>query len=518
MILGPKRDDEMSYLAGIDAGTTGTKVTIYDEGGTKIDSSYCEYTLSSPEQYWVELNPEIWWKAVCRCFQQIFHRAKVSSLDIKAIGVSSTNALILLDDNGKPVRPAIMQLDQRAGNTLDDIVQGLGEEYVERITKNRIACGAFWGPTLLWLKQNRFQDLKNTRYFMTPHSYINYELTGVYAIDPSRASTTMLYDVNSGTWDEKLCQYFGVDSTLLPPIYPSTQIIGKLTGEAAVLTGLAQETPVVSGCMDSLAGHFGTGATGASASLILGSVGRICFNTAQTDSRFMNTVNSVDSCLFSMTPTNSTGISYKWIRELLFEEETAKQKDIYRHMDNMAGESPVGAKGLIYHPYISGERSPIWNPKATGSFFGITTEHKREDFIRAVLEGVGYSLAHNYKIIRENRGGAFSVLHASGGGAQSDIWLQLLADILGCPIKVPSNSDSETLGAAILAGISINTYKDIQDGIAKTVSYRSYYEPDNKSHKTYQEYLKMYLEIYEANKNLHKNLRALRKRNKESLI
>ncbi|WP_075618860.1 xylulokinase [Paenisporosarcina indica] len=500
----------MRYLAGIDVGTTGTKVTIYDETGNIMDSGYSEYALSKPQQYWVELNPFVWWDAVCQSFRDIFRRGTVSSCDIKAIGVSSTNALVLLNESGHPVMPAIMQLDQRASSLVDDIKRDIGEDYVLEKTKNRIASGAFWGPTILWLKLNHENDLNRVSRFMTPHSFINFKLTNSYSIDHSRASTTMLYDVDSKSWDPKLCTYFGIEKNLLPPIQKPVDIIGSVTKDAAKLTGLEVGTPVIAGCMDSLAGHIGLGSTQSTASLILGSVGRICFNSLETDNRFMNVTNSVQSSMFSMTPTNSTGISYKWIKELLFDESTCKQSKIYQQMDDMASKSSIGARGLIYHPYISGERSPIWNPKATGSFFGMTTEHKKEDFIRAVLEGVGYSLAHNYKIMKEELGVEFQCLHASGGGAKSDIWLQTLSDILGVSIKVPHNSDSETLGVAILAGISIGLYADDADGINQIVSFKKLYKPNCKNHEIYQEYLNMYISIYEKNKNLYDVIRNIR--------
>jgi xylulokinase len=499
----------MVCLAGIDVGTTGTKVTIYDENGKKLDSGYSEYSLSYPNPYWVEIDPAIWWKAVCDSFQEIFRRKLVLPVDIKGIGVSSTNALVLLSNDGTTVRPAIMQLDQRAADLIERIHCDIGEEYISTITKNRLASGAYWGPVLLWLKLKRVQELKRTSRFLTPQSFINYKLTNEYTIDHSRANTTMLYAAEQGVWDPKLCSYFGVNIELLPPIFHPGQITGTITSEAALKTGLLTGTPVITGCMDSMAGHIGIGATGQSASLILGSVGRICFNTKQCDERFMNVRNSIQSSMFSMTPTNGTGISYKWIKNLLFDPATIDPATIYQKMDKLAGESPVGAKGLIYHPYLSGERSPIWDPKASGSFFGLKTVHKREDIIRSVLEGVGYSLAHNYKIIKEEMGLEFDYFHASGGGAKSDTWLQLLADILGVPIKTPVITDSETLGIAIITGATIGVYSTIDEGIQAAVKFKEKYVPDKKNNKKYQDYLKAYIQIYENNKNLYKQFSEL---------
>jgi xylulokinase len=499
----------MVCLAGIDVGTTGTKVTIYDESGTKLDSGYSEYSLSHPNLYWVELDPIIWWKAVCHSFQEIFSRKLVLPEDIKGIGVSSTNALVLLNNAGKPVMPAIMQLDQRASNLIEKIKSDIGEEYIGKVTKNRLASGAYWGPTLLWLKLERDQELNSVSHFLTPQSFITYKLTNEYTIDDSRASTTMLYDVDQGKWDQKLCSYFGVDISLLPSIFNPSQIAGNISKEASRKTGLLEGTPVIVGCMDSLAGHIGIGATGASASLILGSVGRICFNTTQCDRRFMNVKNSIQSSMFSMTPTNGTGISYKWIKDILFDQSLNDQTNIYQYMDKLGGESPVGAKGLIYHPYISGERSPIWDPKATGSFFGLKTVHKREDIIRSVLEGVGYSIAHNYKLIKEELGFEFDFIHASGGGAKSETWLQILSNILGVPIKTPVNADSETLGIAILTGAAIGVYSTIDEGIQTTVKFKEQFTPNKDTTKRYQDYLNAYIQIYEYNKNFYKQFSEL---------
>lgn len=499
----------MVSLVGIDIGTTGTKVTIYNEDGLKIDSAYCEYSLTYPKPYWVEFEPTIWFNAVSHLFKEIFSRNKVSPEEIRGVGVSSTNALVLMNNKGIPVRPAIMQLDQRSSYLVEQIKGDLGEGYINDITQNRLASGAYWGPTLLWLKLQRELELQSVKRFLTPHSYIIYKLTNEYCIDHSRASTTMLYDANMGKWDQKLCSYFGVEMELLPTIYNPVDIIGEISKEASFKTGLNEGTPVIAGCMDSLAGHIGIGAKDNTASLILGSVGRICYNTNKCDLRFMNIKNTIQSSMFSMTPTNSTGISYKWVKSLLF-DDTSNQSEIYKMMDELGRKSSIGANGLIYHPYISGERSPIWDPLATGSFSGITVEHKREDMIRSVLEGVGYSLAHNYKIIKEELGYKFECIHASGGGAKSNTWLQILADILQVPIKVPSNSDSETLGMAILVGAAIGVYQSVDEGMERTVKFKEQYEPNGSNSRIYQDYLELYIEIYENNKNLYKKLRNIK--------
>ena len=498
----------MVCLAGIDVGTTGTKVTIYNEEGTKIDSSYTEYSLSSPQPHWVEIDPNIWWRAVCNSFKEIFSRKLVMSEDIKGISISSTNGLVLLNNTGIPIRPAIMQLDQRAAQYIEKIKMDLGEGTVEQITKNRVASGAFWGPTLLWLLQEEKIAYRTATYFLTPHSYIVYKLTGAYTIDHSRASTTMLYNPESGTWDSDLCSYFDMKINVLPSIHESTDIVGDISNEAAKLTGLKKGTAVTAGCMDSVSGHIGIGTVDKSASLILGSVGRICFHTQQLDLRFMN-VRTLGAKMFSMTPTNAAGISYKWLKDLLFEDN--HNKNTYKIMDQIGERSPVGAKGLIYHPYLAGERSPIWNPIATGSFFGLTKEHKKEDLIRSVLEGVGYSIAHNYKMIKEDLRHNFECFHASGGGAKSKTWLQILSHILGVPVKVPINSDSETLGNAILAGVAVGVYSSVEEGITRTVKFKETFYPDLNKFELYQRFLELYIEMYDKNKSMYEKIQNLKK-------
>jgi len=489
-----------NLLAGIDIGTTGLKVSFYTEHGLMVDRSYREYALSLPQDAYVEFDPHLWWSHVCDALQEIFSRGKVKAEKVKGIGITCTNALIIMDAEQQILRPAIMQLDQRATTQVHQLIEQLGHEWIFHKTGNRIASGAFWGPTLLWLKQHEPLTFDRIRYYLVPTSFLGFCLTGVYSIDHSRASSTMLYNIYDRRWDNELCQLFSIQPKFLPSIYSSSEVIGFVHAEAAMRTGLQPGTPVIAGAMDTIGAWVGLGVEPGSGALIMGTVGRICVENEHLDLRFMNTVQDAASPTISMTPVNSAGISMKWLKRVLFSDHPVN--GIYEVMDRMAEPIQRGAEGLMYVPYLTGERSPIWDPQANGSFLGLQLKHQKAHFIRAVLEGVGFALAHNDGILKEECGINPSYLYAGGGGARSRLWMQIISDILGKRLLIPGELETETKGAAMLAGVGVGLFSDLASLRKKWVRMEMQIIPEPDAHSFYLKALPIFKEYYINNKEL----------------
>jgi xylulokinase len=498
-----------SILMGIDVGTTGLKIGCYSIGGQLVDRAYREYSLSFLRPGWVEMDPETWWDACCEALHEIFSRGRVHPLDVAGIGITCTNSLVLMDNDKRVVRPAIMQLDQRAAATAEKLKQELGEESVFQRTGNRISSGAFWGPALGWLKEHEPQVLKQSRYYLVPTSFLVLKLADVYCIDHSRATSTMLYDIHRKTWDRELCHAFSIPLDDLPPIFRSSDPVGSVSSKGALATGLMEGTPIIAGAMDTIGALVGLGSGSTSGALIMGTVGRICIETDHLDDRFMNTVNADATRKICMTPINSAGVSYKWLKNLIFEAEI-QGKNLYEFMDQIAEGVKPGAEGVLFLPYLSGERSPIWDPHACGSFLGLKLHHTKAHLIRAVLEGVGFALAHNYEILNRDCGIDLQILCAGGGGAASCLWMQIVSDILGKPMCIPEELEAETKGAAFLVGLGNGLIRpDDATVIQEWAKFARRIQPDPQTHAFYQQILPIYKEFYDQNKSLFSRLQQV---------
>jgi xylulokinase len=499
-----------SLLAGIDVGTTGIKVALYTADGRLVDRAYREYSLSFPQNGWVEIHPDIWWQELCDCMKEIRERGQADLKEVAGIGITCTNSLVLLDAGKHILMPAIMQLDQRSVSQAEAIKDQYSEEWVFQKTGNRVSSGAFWGPALQWTRENRPALYKEARFFLAPTSFIVLRLTGIYSIDHSRASTSMLYNIHEKDWDAELCKVFGLAADILPPIYKSHEIVGVVDEKGESATGFLAGTPVIAGAMDTVGALVGMGAGADNGALIMGSVGRLCIESDQLDIRFMNTVNYDASRNLIVTPVNCAGVSYKWARNLFFSDDQG-QTNTYEKMNQMASAVAPGSEGLLYLPYLTGERSPIWDPHATGSFVGMTLKHGREHFIRAVLEGVGLALAHNYEILRSELNIDPPYVVAGGGGAYSRVWMQIISDMLGKRIHIPEELETETMGAAILTGLGLGVFSGLSDVCGSWVRISDSVVPRMDVHAVYRELLSQFKEISIRNRDILKKIENTKK-------
>jgi xylulokinase len=483
-----------NLLVGIDVGTTGLKVAFYSAGGVLVDRAYREYSLSFPQKGWVEINPEVWWEQLRDCMEEIFSRGQINLSEIAGIGITCTNSLVVLDAQRNTLMPAIMQLDQRAVPQAEKLKEKYGQDWVFQKTGNRISSGANWGPALQWTRENKVSVYEQAKYLLVPTSYLILRLTGVYSIDHSRATTTMLYNIRQRDWDPELCEAFGLSGSILPQIYKSHEIVGVVdeAGERGI--GFLAGTPVIAGAMDSIGALIGLGAGSETGALVMGSVGRICIESSHLDKRFMNTVNYDATNSLIITPVNNAGISYKWAKNLFFDDSSG-YSNIYQTMDQMADTVSPGSEGLLYIPYLTGERSPIWDSRATGSFMGMTIKHTREHFIRAVLEGVGLAIAHNFEILQHELNLDPPFLIAGGGGSSSRIWIQIVSDMLGKPLHITEQLETETMGAAMLAGIGIGLFSDLSVMQKSWIRVSEKVVPRMEVHEMYKDLLVLYKEL-----------------------
>ena len=490
-----------SYLLGIDIGGTGSKAGVFSLDGKLVGSGYGEYQMINTLPGQAEHDAESWWQATIRAIRSALR--EVSADDILAVGVGCTNGLIAVDSRGRPLRSAIMLWDQRALPEVERIRQTLNPDQVFKVTGNPVAPGAYSLPTILWLKHHEPETFHKTHKLMVPGGYLVARLTGEFTIDYSRACTTLLFDICKMKWHEPFLEALNIPVAKLPTPLPSQEIAGKVTAAAADLTGLKPGTPVTAGCMDTIGASIGSGVMQpGDCFVIMGTAARVSspLGEPRFDSRFMNCTHVLSQRWLSIGAINGVGSSLRWVRDTFGQTEQASAaatgQDVYDLLTAQADRSPPGSKGLLFLPYISGERTPIWNPYARGVFFGITLGHNRNDFLRSVLEGPAFAIRHVIEILETDGGLDIRELRIGGAAAASRVWNQIIADVLGKQVVSLTQSHTEVLGAAVLAGISIGAYSDFMTAVEKTVVPGISFLPNSKAHDAYNRLFPMYKQLY----------------------
>ena len=478
-------------LAGVDIGSTGLKVSIFKENGGRIAYAYREYALEYLGNDQVVIDPELWWHSFLSCIKELSSQNVLSG--ITALGVSHANAMVLADENCTPVYKAIMQLDKRGAGEIRTIEKDIGSDKVLEITGNAIREGYTWGPTLKWFQKNEPEIYSKARTVFNPSSYLVMKLTGAYCMDHTRACTTSLYDMKKGKWAEDLCRYFGIDPGNMPPLCKSDEIVGTVSGEAAD-AGLPKGALVIAGAMDTIAAMIGLTSGLNNNALIMGSVGRFALIPDHADARFLNTVTFDQRAIVSMTPVNNAGTALRWGRNLLYSERS-DEDNRYAKMDALASQIPQGSEGLLFLPFLNGTSCPDWDSSVRGGFLNIEAYHGPGHFCRAIMEGVSYTLARNYFILRDEIGIKEGPIYCGGGGARSMLWMQIVADLIDCELYIPQNLETETMGCAMLAGLSAGEIgpKDL----ALWNSIKQTLQPDKDHSELYRTELSKFLAAIE---------------------
>ena len=431
-------------LLGIDIGSTGMKAALYTQEGRLIQTAYQEYAIRYGSDGEATINLSVWSRAFQDCLQELSQNHRLDN--VSSIGISGANAMILTDDRLNPIFPVIMQLDKRGHVMVDTIASELGDEYLFQKTGNRNAPGYQWGPTLKYLQCYQADPFAKVRMIFHPTSYFVMYLTGTYCMDRTRASTTLLYNAETGDWDPVLWEYFGLAEVAQPVLTDCMQFIGYTRPGLCIPAGI----PVASGGIDTICAMLGLTGGQEADCLILGSVGRFAVRVLNWDKHFLNTVSWNGQHKISMTPVNNAGTALKWLKQILF-----SQKELgYSEIVELAASIPPGSDGLCFLPYLNGSSCPHWNDSIRGAFLGLESYHTPAHMVRAVLEGVSLSLEENQAVLLQCGCTRNTPLYVGGGGVKSDSWCQIISDILGRELLRPMQTETETMGAAMLGGLA----------------------------------------------------------------
>lgn len=499
-------------LLGIDIGTSSCKVAVFKEDGSVVAQATGNYKVYYPQKGWAEQNPNEWWEVVCKTTKTMLKESSIDAADIAGIGIDGQSwSAIALDKEGQVLCNTPIWMDTRASEICEEIKTQINEDEIFDVCGNPVQA-AYTLPKILWYKKHTPDIYSKIDKIIQSNSFIAYKLTGKITQDKSQGYGLQCFNMHTGTWDETLCQKLGIDRNMLPDIYECHEVIGCITKKAAEETGLIQGIPVVAGGLDAACGTLGAGVIYNGQTQEQGGQAggmSICIDKYSADKRLILSYHVVPNTWLLQGGTVGGGGVVKWFEEQFGEAERNAAKlngtHSFEEMSREADSIAAGSEGLVFLPYMAGERSPIWDTQAKGVYFGLDFSKTRAHMIRASFEGVAYSLRHNLEVA-ENTGACINELHAMGGAANSHVWTQIKADVTGKKIAVPASDTATTLGAAILAGVGVGIYKDFDEAVQKTVQIKRIHEPDMKKHSEYQKYFDIYLELYDNLKDTMKKL------------
>lgn len=496
----------MAYVIGVDCGTSGTKTVLFDEKGKVIASHTIEYPMYQPKNGYAEQDPADWANAMLDTVKAVMAKSGVSANDVVGVGISGQmHGLVMLDGDGNVLRKSIIWCDQRTEAEVEQMNRLIGREKLIEITANPALTG-WTAAKILWVKNNEPEIYEKCRHILLPKDYLRYILTGEFATEVSDASGMQLLDVPNRCWSKEICDALGIDMSMLAKVYESCEVTGELTAKAAALTGLKAGTIVVGGAGDNAAASIGTGvAEDGKAFTTIGTSGVVFAHTSDIaidpKGRVHTCCAAVPNTWHVMGVTQGAGLSLKWFRDNFCEaeKETAKYMgvDEYYLMDKEAMTVPVGAERLLYLPYLMGERTPHLDPNARGMFFGLSAMHTKKHMLRAVLEGVSYSLRDCVEVFREMNINVSDMM-ACGGGGSSPLWRSMLADLYNCPVKTVASKEGPALGVALLALTGAGVYSSVPEACSAVVSVDKTQQPDEANVPIYESYYQLYREIYPA--------------------
>ncbi len=494
----------MAYLIGIDIGTSGTKTVLFHENGDVLASHTVEYPLYQPQNGYAEQDPADWWQATLTSLTAVVKKSGVKKEDVKGIGLSGQmHGLVMLDKDSNVLRRSIIWCDQRTGKECEEITARVGAERLVEITANPALTG-FTASKILWVRNNEPEIYAKCAHILLPKDYIRYMLTGELATEVSDASGMQLLDVPGRCWSDEVLEKLDIDKALLARVYESPEVTGKLTRKVAELTGLTTDVIVVGGAGDNAAAAVGTGVVrDGRAFTTIGTSGVVFAHTSDLaidpQGRVHTFCCAVPGAWHVMGVTQAAGLSLKWFRDNFCraEMDTAAMMgvDPYYLMDKEADTVPIGANRLLYLPYLMGERTPHLDPNARGMFFGLSAIHTKKDMLRAVMEGVSYSLMDCLSVFGEMGISAEEML-ACGGGGSSPLWRKMLADLYGCTVKTIASKEGPALGVALLAGVGAGIYSSVPEACDAVIRTDKATDCDPENHRRYQEYYQLYTEIY----------------------
>jgi xylulokinase len=490
----------MDYFLGIDTSTTSSKALLIDAGGQVIAVETSPHTLQTPKPLWSEQNPSEWWEAVSASIKSVLKKAGISGERVAAVGLTGQmHGLVLLDEAGNVLRPAILWNDQRTQSQCDEIHRRIGREKFIQITGN-VALTGFTAPKILWVKENEPEVFAKARHVLLPKDYIRYKLTGEYAMDKADGAGTVLFDLKSRTWSDEVLRALEIDPAWMPRTFEGPEFTGRVSEEAASMTGLKAGTPVAAGGGDQAAQAVGVGAVEPGiVGLTVGTSGVVFATTPsaliEPDGRLHAFCHAVPGMWHFMGVMLSAAGSLQWYRDTLAPEMS------FDGLLKEAESVPAGCEGLQFLPYLSGERTPHPDPFARGAFIGLTLRHGRGHMTRAVLEGVAFGLKDSFTLIQSAGLGAITQVRASGGGTKGALWRQILASALEAELVTVNTSEGAAFGAALLAGVGAKAWPDVPSACKATVKITGRTLPDAIQVSAYHKAYPIYQELYPALKS-----------------
>ncbi len=494
-----------TYLIGIDVGTTGSKAVLVEPDGAVKASATTEYPMFTPQPLWAEQNPADWWTATVASIKRLLAEGGVKPQEIAGVGLTGQmHGLVLLDAQGEVLRPCIMWNDQRTAAQCAAITKKVGRKNVLRLTGNPVLPG-FTAPKIVWVRENEPQVYARAAKVLLPKDYVRYRLTGGFFGEVSDASGTSLFDVGRRRWSDEMLKALDIPREWLPEVTESPEVSARVNAEAARETGLLEGTPVVGGGGDQAAQAVGTGIVAEGiVSATLGTSG-VVFAASETyrvepKGLLHAFCHAVPGMWHLMGVMLSAAGSFRWYRDTLGEIEKAKAqetgRDAYDLLDEGAATAPPGCEGLIFLPYLTGERTPYPDPNARGVFFGLTLRHGKAHMTRAVLEGVSYGLRDSLELMRA-LGLEIRQVRASGGGARSALWRQILADVFATEIVTVNVTEGAAYGAALLAGVGAGVYDSVPAACERAIRVTGRTSP-GPAVPIYADYYPHYRALYPA--------------------
>lgn len=496
------------YLLGIDVGTSACKIAVFDRNGTVLETATGEYEVYYPQTGWAEQDPDEWWRVICSTMKYIFSKSQIKPEEIAGIGIDGQSwSAIAVDKEGSVLTNTPIWMDTRADDICRELSEKVGEQRIFEVAGNSLQP-SYSTAKIIWYQRNMPQVYENIYKVLQSNSYIAYRLTGQMTQDLSQGYGFHCFDMHTGTWDQAMCEALGIPAHILPDIHPCHEVIGAVTKTAAAQSGLAEGTPVVAGGLDAACGTLGAGVIHAGETQEQGGQAggmSICIDSYKADPRLILSCHVVPGKWLLQGGTTGGGGAMRWLEKEFgaFEREEGRRtgKSSLDLFNEEAGNVAPGSDGLIFLPYMAGERSPLWNPYAKGVYYGMDFGKTKGHFIRAVMEGVAMSLRHNLEVAAE-AGASVDVLRAMGGSANSLLWTQIKSDVTGKPVIVPSSDTATTLGAAILAGVGVGIYEDFEEAVKLTVENKRYHVPNQADRNIYDRNYRKYLSLYEHLKDM----------------
>ena len=495
----------MAYTLGIDVSTTGVKALLVDEQGDVVGTATTPLSLSTPRHLWSEQDPADWWQGTVNSIQQVLRDCGASGEDVVAVGLTGQmHGLTLLDGDGQVLRPAILWNDQRTGPQCDEIRRRLGKRRLIELTGNDALAG-FTAPKVLWVREHEPEVFARAKHILLPKDYVRFKLTGDYATDKAGAAGTILLDIKTRTWSAEVLKALEIPAAWLPPTHEGSEVTGSISDQTAELTGLKAGTPVVGGGGDQAAQAVGVGVVRpGTVALTLGTSGVVFATTSEPfvepEGRLHAFCHAVPGRWHLMGVMLSAAGSLRWYRDTI-----AAGVD-YDELLAPAAEVRLGSGGLLFLPYLTGERTPHPDPLARGAFVGLTVRHSMPNLTRAVLEGVGFGLRDSFELIKAAGLVQIDQVRVSGGGARSALWRQILADILDVELVTVNTTEGAAYGAALLAGVGAGVWADVDAACDSAVKVTGTSLPSPEKASQYERVYEIYCQLYPALKGTFHDL------------